>query len=684
MLFVAVVTGIPDFIFMFILFLFLCSFLIIVIFLFSDKDMNLKGVKKEPVEVTESEEVKELNITGEQTDALAVGLDKLNIKGEEDDMQVRGPTGGIPVSHGPLRMENKHIPVGPPLIPSYGNPQMYQQPPSYAAQHGRRMLDEPDEPPRQFRRPSPNFVPPQMQHFDVNNLNQTHMPNMFNPNMVYHPSQMMFGGQFPLQTEEIKLTVKNNTSGGTVTVTSPDMVLRDPFEGNQNIDVDEFLDTLNVENETGPNVVPTQNLGMQPMPPNLIPNSMPVHMNNISQTGPTVGYSISQPRIPISSQMVQGSTPVPVKSNLPSSCNYKSDFNGPNFRDPQTRRSSDPNDSGVESAGEASPYPESTPSPNGSTYTSPPSVDSGCGRSPKYGPFSPDSNSQCSVGGSPPKYTGMVTSPGMFSDAGAETSGYGSPGTPQAQTQGFTVGSPGPDVRTFPNKTTKASSKYIDENLDGLQDALKVICSSPGEDVLTYPNRITQEGSKYIDENLDGLQDALNVIAKDITDDAQRRASRKVDPQANHQKRPVNANNNNFQPPVSGKTQLPNGTLGKSFAPPMPPTTSGVTTIILPPQTQQPVNTSPLVLVPIQPVQPGNAPAPIMIVTNANQKAQPPKPKLREIRPKLSTGPSPDPNSVAVPNPAQTAAKNVKVQQQSNSQGNVKRKLFITVIRGVG
>ena len=608
--------------------------------------MNLRSTRKEPVEATESvssliNEVKELNITGEEleADTLAKSLDKLNIKGQEDEMQKRGPHGGKPVEFR-SRMDNKHIPVGPPLLPQYRNPQIYQPPPDYAAQHGRRMLEEADEPPRQFRRPAPNFVPPPMQHFDVNNFNQAHMPNMFNPNMMYQPGPMMFGGQYPApQAAEFKLTAKNNLSGGTVTVNSPEMALQDPFEGNQNIDVDEFLETISVS-------APTQ-LVMPGMPSsmnNISQSGMPSSMNNISQPGmPSSMNNISQPGMPLEycaapthmtapPQMMHGTTQVPINPNMSPGYNYKSDFSGPNFKDPQTRRRSDPNDSGVESAGEASPYPESTPSPNGSTYTSPPSVDSGCSPSPKYDPFSP--GSQYSTNGSPPKYTGMVTSP--FSEAGSETSGYGSPDTP------YNVQTPAPTM------------------------------TPPAPDMLPA-NVILGDGSKYIDEHLDGLHDALNVIADDIKHDAQRKATRKQpESQTTNLANRPGMGSNTFQPPPSvlntGAQQpahAPAPAPG-TIPPPVPTTTSGVTTIILPPaQPQQSANNNPVFLVPIQP---GSAPPPIMIVTNANQKAQPQRTKPRKILPKLApTGTNPD--SAVVPTPAQIAAKNVKMPSPPNSQG---------------
>lgn len=639
-----------------------------------ETDMNLKIVKKEPVEVTETdtssfEEVKELNITQEEADKIGQAKDeadtirrfgKLNIKEEEDILfKTRGPTGGIPVNYPFNPMENKHIPVGPPLLPNYGNPQMYQQQPNYAAQQGRRMLDEPDQPPRKFIA-SPNFNPQQtrqMPQYDVNNLNQAHMPTLFNPSMTYQPNQMF--GMAP-QQEKINLRMKTNTSGGTVTVTSPEIPgLSNPFEDincqrNQN-----FVDNL-LEDWDTQDFPLTQNCGMPQMTQSMIQNSVP--LANINQTGP-IGHPTTQPHMPMTSQM-QGSAPIPVSSNMVFN-NFNQDFTSQSFRDPQNRRRSDPNDSGMESAGEASPYPESTPSPNGSTYTSPPSVDSGCGKSPGYGPFSPDSNSHGSVGGSPPKYTGMVTSPGMYSEtASPGSSGYGSPGAPQVPTP--------MSIKTF----------------------------TPSPDNLLYQednnNNLNGQGSTYIDQHKEALQDALSVIADNIRDDAQRKTNKKAShSQGGQQKRPVSSgaftgssdgfavSSGGFQPATSQNNVkvLGNAAPVTSVVQAGPPATTTVTTIILPPQQPliAPQHQHPLVLVPM--MQPGQTGAPIFIPVvppKGTQNTPPPKRAPRKILPKMpasmnsgtpnGTNTSQNPGSVAMPSSAQPAVKNTKTPSQQNLQ----------------
>lgn len=556
-------------------------------------------MKREPVEVTEFvAERKKLNITEEED--IVTKLDKLNIKAEvaetgEDELKKRGPTGGVPVNYcHPI--EIKHIPVGPPLLPAYGNPQIYQQQqPNYAAQHGRRNLDEPEMPAPKFRA-APNFHPhhvSQMPHYDVSDFSQSHITPTFNPSLGYQPGQM-FG--LPQQQEKITLTMKNGTSGATVTVTTPtDMQFTtDPFEGfgqrNQNL-ADDLLEEWDRQDP------------QQFTSPNLLNAQMP--LNNINQPGPT-GYFQPQPQM-----SVQVSTPV-TSANL-----QYNDFNnsGQSYRDPQSRRQSDPTDSGVESVGEASPYPESTPSPSGSTYTSPPSVESGYGRSPRYDAFSPDSTSQGSVGGSSPKYTGNLMSPGLYSDTASPGSGYGNVGAPQPMS---------------------------DKN------------PSPGQD--PRESQGTEESSKYIDENLDKLQDALNVIANDIKSDAQRKATKR---QTEQQKRPVSQGNtfSNFPSTVPLQNPLP--------VQPVPSSAGTTNVIILPAQTQQAAVTAgnSVVLVPT---------GVILVPPQPNQKQPPKRKEPRKILPKMPAGtPNPiqNPGNNSVVSPAQPAVKNVKPQPPQNIQG---------------
>lgn len=615
------------------------------------KEMNLTAVKREPVEMTETEpEVKELNITQEEADLIR-GVNELNIRGkigglesaegvdEVSELKAHGPTGGVPVNHCQHPLENKHIPVGPPLMPQYAHPQTYQQLPNYAAQHGRRMLDEPEQPAAKFRA-APNFHPHQMPQYDVNNFSQSHIQPGFNPNMVYQPGQMFGLSQ---QQEKINLTMKNSQSGGTVTVTSPELqFMSDPFEGfgekNQNL-ADNLLEEWDTQG-----LPQMQKCGLQQM------LQQQISMNNINQPGP-IGYPQSRPQMPVTSQM-QVSAPAPIQTNMGyNNFSKPQDFTGQSFRDPQSRRISDPNDSGMESAGEASPYP-STPSPNGSTYTSPPSVDSGCGKSPGYEPFSPESNSQSSVGGSPPKYTATLMSPG-YRDTKSPGSGYGSPGTPQVLAQ-------------MPQVPTPMSMKT----------------ASPGPD--QGSSQGVGEKSKYIDEHLDGLQDALNVIANDIQSDADRKAAKK---QGSQQKMPLNLGNANIPvAPVQNQVPLP---LNPVPATTVVPSTSGVTTIILPPQ-HMVAHSSGMVAQP-QPtaMNPGNSvvlvPTGVLILpTQGNQK--PPQPKRKEprpIRPKMPAGtqngpnPSQSPVSSSMPSTVQPGMKvarpvpppniqAIKQQQQKN------------------
>ena len=617
-------------------------------YFFSDKKMNLTAVKREPVEATESEpEVKELNITQEEAELIG-GLKELNIRGKiggiestegadvDSELKAHGPTGGVPVNYCQHPLENKHIPVGPPLMPQYGLPQTYQQPPNYAAQHGRRMLDEADEPASKFRA-APNFHPHQMQQqmpqqmpqYDVNNFNESHIQHVFNPNMVYQPGQM-FG--FQQQQEKINLTKKNTQSGGTVTVTSPELqFMSNPFEEygekSQNL-ADNLLDEW--DSQGFPQV--QKFIGLQQMVPNTMQHQ-PMPMNNINQPGPGV-YPQSQTQMPVTSPMQR---PAPaVQTNVAyNKFNKPQDFVGQSFRDLQTRRTSDPNDSGVESAGEASPYP-STPSPNGSTYTSPPSVDSGCGKSPRYDPFSPESNSQGSVGGSPPKYTATLMSPG-YPDSKSPVSGYGSPEAQQAPTP------------------------------------MSVKTVSPGPDQL--PPQNTGEKSKFIDEHLDGLQDALSVIANDMKTQADKKASKKHGCQ---QKMVVNPVNSSI-PVAPIQNQVPPLPVNPVPATTVVPSTSGsgVTTIILPPQPNgisgivaqpQPTTMNPVVLVPTNSL--------FILPQQGNQKQSAPvRTKPRPIRPKMVAGTQNGPNpsqpavSGVIPSTAQPGMKITRPMPQQNAQG---------------
>ena len=619
--------------------------------------MNLTAAKREPVEATETEsEVKELNITQEEADLIG-GLKELNIKGKigslesadgdesEDELKAHGPTGGIPVNYCQHPIENKHIPVGPPLLPEYGLPQTYQQPPNYAAQHGRRMLDEPDEPASKFRA-APNFrqhqnlmqqqMQGQMPQFDVNSFNESHIQPVFNPNMVYQTGQM-FG--FQQQQEKINLTKKNTQCGGTVTVTSPELqFMSNPFEGfgerNQNL-ADNLLDEWDSQG-----FQQVQKFGQQQMIPNSMQQQMP--MNNVNQPGV---YPQSQTQLPVSSQMQAAPATQP---NLGyNNFNKPQEYVGQSFRDPQTRRISDAaNDSGVESAGEASPYP-STPSPNGSTYTSPPSVDSGCGKSPRYDPFSPESNSQGSVGGSPPKYTPTLMSPG-YPHSQSPVSGYGSPEAPQVSTP------------------------------------MPVNTVSPGPAQL--PPQNTGDNSKFIDEHLDGLQDALSVIANDMKTQADKKALKK---QASQQKMIVNPGNAGI-PVAPISNQVPPLPVNPVPATTVVPSTSGVTTIILPPQPNglvaQPQPTAmnqPVVLVP------ANINGLFIVPQQGNQKAAPPKRKEpRPIRPKMVPGTQNGPNTSqpvvgsSIPSTAQPGIKTARPGPQQNAQGEISlRKLARAVYR---
>ncbi|KAL4228870.1 B-cell lymphoma 3 protein [Mactra antiquata] len=342
--------------------------------------------------VTDSEEQKELNIREPHEDedtsdsnikelnALVSDIDKLNIKtqdaDDDDEVLERGPTGGIAVMQPSINnMAHKNIPMGPMCddIP----PQTYTN--QVGMKGNRRTLDDADAQPNKFFRPptdydfnqqlSQSFQFGNQQNFlgcynGPNDLNQG-IGQLNQANQMFGQPNFAFGVDQAMTTT--KMVSSTKMSGGTVQ--SPVSSGTEMFANNC------IADGLLAEIEGRP--------------------AIPTNTGNLPNFAPTTGQ---------------------FTNNFDDKL-----FNSKSFK--EMRRRSDP-DSGLDSD-TGSPWSEHAPSPSNSTYTSPPSVESGCGRSPLH-------ESQPNQGGSPPKYPG-VTSPGLYraTPSPANTSGYGSPGQPQ-------------------------------------------------------------------------------------------------------------------------------------------------------------------------------------------------------------------------------------------------------------
>ena len=279
-------------------------------------------------------------------------------------------------------MRDKTLPIGP--TGNYIPPQIPYQPPQMKG--NRRMLDDSDSQPQKYFRPPVSFpygnmpgmngiqaqpygtAPQFPPNFITNDLNQT----MLNQPMFNFAGNEVF--EFgDVTTTDVRSS--SNMSGGKVTVQSPVTNVQHPFP-QVNI-ADNLLEEIDEQQK----------------------------MASVSQ----------------------GNMPNFTMGQLGSNTSWETgvnNFEGESFK--EMRRRSDP-DSGIDSES-GSPWSEQAPSPSSSVYTSPPSVESGVGHSPKH-------ESQFQHGMSPPKYHG-VTSPASSyraTPSPANTSGYGSPGQPQLE-----------------------------------------------------------------------------------------------------------------------------------------------------------------------------------------------------------------------------------------------------------
>ena len=355
----------------------------------------------------------------------------------QKELKKRGPMGGIPVSNGVSPEENQYMPTE--------DLYQQQQQPNYAALNGRRMLDDADQPPRKFVA-APNFNPQlarQIAQYNVNNLNQEQMPATYNSDFTYQPGQV-----FGLSQSE-NLTSKNIAADQTATVNL--------FQetGPQNF-VDELLDDWEVFQTT-------QNNGMNLMAPNTIPISESV--TNVNQPE-SLRYPTPQPYMSLLSQ-IPGSVAVPVTANSAIHHEACKQVTCPSL----TRHRSDLSDSGVSSAGQASPYSDSVPSPDKLTHAARLSVDSGFGTNSTPTLVSAENNSQDSVSSTPPNiYSGMHQGIPGRCDFGRQVL----PQLPKMHTSNNATYSPS-NLDWQCQETNGLHSVYMDEYLHGLQDALDII-----------------------------------------------------------------------------------------------------------------------------------------------------------------------------------------------------------------
>lgn len=344
------------------------------------KDESEERSVRQPDEGEDAADDKELN-------KLSEDIEKLNIKPEnKDDDELftqRGPTGGVAVQQHAIRGQ-KNIPSGP--MGNYMPPQMVYPPSQMKG--NRRTLDEAEDQPQKYFRP-PAF-----------NYAAAPMPKQQSTFSQQFGNTANFGANFT-QTQQNNLSQSLGQSQ------------RFNFSPQQDYQFNN-LTTTNVRNagnmSGGKVIVQSPVAGSQPSFPN----------NNFADD--FLAKIVEQPYFSLFSH---GNLPHftfgQLGSNWEPSMVPDSDFTKDSFT--EIRRRSDPVDSGIESEG-GSPMSEQAPSPSSYTYTSPPSVESGCGISPIH-------ESQYQHGVSPPKYPGVM-SPGSYRPppSPANTSGYGSPGQP--------------------------------------------------------------------------------------------------------------------------------------------------------------------------------------------------------------------------------------------------------------
>ena len=361
-------------------------------FLVNKKSTNGQNIVETDDDVVDelTNNVKELNI-------------QLDDEKEDDGLVERGPHGGVATQH----YTGKNLPIGPfgNYIPNTGYVQMQNN-------NGRRGLEIDDQDygnPSKFYRPVQQVVqqpvqqsmqPPQIP-MSLTLQHEGMIRGFTGPyNNLNEPSQ---GNTFNISSYQPQVLECNtmNNSGGKVIVQSP--------TGNGISIVDRLLEEV------------TQ---MQP-----------IHSNqNTTELKHTYSTSLT------SNHEENVMSPTPSVSSV-------------NMASPRhDRRASDPlSDSGVESAEEKSPYSDVAPSPNGSTYSCPPSVESGYGRSPLHEPgFGQSTHVMPS-----PKYPGIMspTSNRVTPSPGSSV-GYYSP-VPQNKTEEF-----------FADPTTKETLNDVYEYIE--------------------------------------------------------------------------------------------------------------------------------------------------------------------------------------------------------------------------
>ncbi|XP_045209596.2 uncharacterized protein LOC123561357 isoform X2 [Mercenaria mercenaria] len=410
---------------------------------------EVKQEGRQPREGEDNSEQKELNCLTEDLQKLNIVTDEAKDEKHSVDGEyiTRGPTGGIPAQpHGMMR--EKNLPIGP--TGNYMPPQMIHQQPQMKG--NRRTLDEADDQPQKFFRPPVPAVfpygniqmqqqtafpqqygnaPTFQQNFPRNDLNQP----MMNPPMFNFSTEQGFPfGE--VTTTDVRNTT--NMSGGKVTVQSP--VTGNPAPFPQVNFADDLLEEIAEQQK----------------------------MSTVSQ-GNMPNFTTEQ-----------------LGSN--NTWDNLNNFDRDSFK--EMRRRSDP-DSGIESEG-GSPWSEQAPSPSSSVYTSPPSVESGVGRSPMH-------ESQYQHGMSPPKYPG-VTSPASYraTPSPANTSGYGSPGQPQLEDNDFINEALLEDAMAVINAdliSTEESKKKRQLSSSSQQQVPPMV---PANNIMAPPNMTNQPQSQGI------------------------------------------------------------------------------------------------------------------------------------------------------------------------------------------
>jgi hypothetical protein len=264
---------------------------------------------------------------------LSEDIEKLNIKPDQIDevgeYVKRGPTGGIAsaMPSASLGYHSKHIPMGP--MGNYVPPQLSQVSYQMEKKGNRRALDDPDDQPTKFYRP-PVYQFNNLQDFDQggslpnfqnNCRGLNNLSQCMDPGMVSEPFLNFYGQQnFGIGHDSSLTTTKLKSP---TAMSGGEVTVNTPVVNNQTPGSFNFADDLIDE----------------------------IDQRNFQQMN---------------------------AGNLP---NLEDSFIGESFK--EMRRRSDPTDSGIESDN-GSPWSEAAASPGSCSYTSPPSVESGYGKSPLH------------------------------------------------------------------------------------------------------------------------------------------------------------------------------------------------------------------------------------------------------------------------------------------------------------